>query len=61
MAGSFVEDHPGGSQRAMPAGITLPAARRAARQRAGVPFRKRLTPATAAALTPPHALTWVKR
>jgi hypothetical protein len=26
MAGSFVEDHLGGSQRAMPAGITVPAA-----------------------------------
>ncbi len=41
LAGSFVEDHPGCSQRAMPAGTTLPAAWRAARKRAGVPSKKR--------------------
>jgi hypothetical protein len=47
MAGSFVEDHLGCSQRAMPAGTTLPAAWRATRKRAGVPSKKRLTPAAA--------------
>ena len=41
MDGSLAEDHLGCSQRAMPAGITLPAAWRAARNRTGVPFRKR--------------------